>query len=331
MYSRYKLNCTRGNISEIGDNTFAWKFHGDDFDETFLKDGGFVTSPTTITGRNGNVISEWKLLIVWRSAESKYNYDARVQLISANTANGLFEVLIDVKGYNITKNIPVEEKNSISLFKAPKEFLTKNEIIFKVKYVPKKIKTKEQMQLDKVTSKPKLINDFLKILVNNKYADIILVARDGTEFMAHKLVLSARSEVFDTMLHSAFVENKTNRITIDDMDADVMKEMLTFIYTGKEIPKEMALALFPAANKYALDDLETMCAGILTETINTASSVEILLLADRHSNQLLKKNAIIFINTNLKSVMKTEGWKILKDTNYDLYNEILEKALQERL
>ncbi|XP_073811918.1 speckle-type POZ protein-like [Musca autumnalis] len=230
--------------------------------------------------------------------------------------------MIDVNGYNITKNIPVEEKNSITLVKSPEEFLTGNDtIIFYVKYV----------KLEKVTLKPKLINDFAKILENNKYADIVMVARDGTEFKAHKLLLSARSEVFETMLNRDFLENKTNRITIDDMDADVMKEMLNFIYTGKEIAKGMALDLFPVANKYALIDLETMCAGILNETINTASSIDILLLADRHSNELLKKNAITYINTNLKAVMETEGWKILRDTNYDLYVDIVEKTIREHL
>ncbi|XP_073841519.1 speckle-type POZ protein-like [Musca autumnalis] len=190
---------------------------------------------------------------------------------------------------------------------------------------------KEQMKLEKVTVASKLINDFEKLFVDNKFTDIVLVARDGTEFKAHKLILSGRSEVFSTMLHNDFLENKTNRITIDDMDADVMKEMLNFIYTGKEITKAKALSLFPIANKYALVDLETMCADILTETINTALSVEILIMADRHSNEILKTNAITFITANFKDVTKTEGWKILKDTNYDLYNDILEKALQEFL
>ncbi|XP_073841527.1 protein roadkill-like [Musca autumnalis] len=249
--------------------------------------------------------------------------------ISANTTNGVFEVMIDLKGFNVTKNIRVEEKKSIILFNFELDHLigSEIEITFNVKYEPKDI----NMQLEKITSKPKLINDLAKIFENNKYADIVMVARDGTEFKAHKLLLSARSEVFETMLNRDFLENKTNRITIDDMDADVMKEMLNFIYTGKEIPKEMALALFQAGHKYAMLDLETMCAGILTKKISTASCVEILLLADRHSNELLKKNAITDINTNLKAVMETEGWTILRDTNYDLYVDIVEKALRERL
>ncbi|XP_073837815.1 speckle-type POZ protein-like [Musca autumnalis] len=168
------------------------------------------------------------------------------------------------------------------------------------------------------------MTDLGQMLANEKFSDITLIARDGCEFKAHKVILSGRSEVFDTMLRSDFVEAKTNRITIDDMDAEVMKEMLTFIYTGKGIHKEMAYDLFSAANKYALMDLETMCENILTKSMDVSSVADIILLADLNSNERLKSRALQFIKGNVKEVMKAESWKKLRASNLELCVEILE-------
>ncbi|XP_045072366.1 speckle-type POZ protein-like A, partial [Coregonus clupeaformis] len=72
----------------------------------------------------------------------------------------------------------------------------------------------------------------------------------GQEFKAHKSILAARSPVFSAMFEHEMEESKKNRVDISDVDPDVFKEMMGFIYTGKAPNLEkMADNLLAAADK----------------------------------------------------------------------------------
>ncbi|XP_061392386.1 speckle-type POZ protein-like B [Musca vetustissima] len=139
------------------------------------------------------------------------------------------------------------------------------------------------------------VTDFANILASEEFCDVTLVAQDRTEFKAHKVVLCARSDVFRAMFRNDLQEKKTGSITIDDMDSDVLKKLLNYIYTDEEIPKEMAADLFVAANKYALVDLQKICEDMLIEVMSVDTVADILLLGDRHSSERLKSKAVQFV------------------------------------
>ncbi|XP_058980076.1 protein roadkill-like [Musca domestica] len=128
--------------------------------------------------------------------------------------------------------------------------------------------------LSKESPECNMTHDFAKILASEEFSDVTLVTADGTEFKAHRFVLCARSEVFAAMFRNDFSERNTSRITIEDMDAEVMQEMLNYLYTDRKIPKQMAPALYTAANKYALLHLQGMCEQVLIETMDVASVLE---------------------------------------------------------
>uniref|UniRef100_A0A8C7WVM5 Uncharacterized protein n=1 Tax=Oryzias sinensis TaxID=183150 RepID=A0A8C7WVM5_9TELE len=72
----------------------------------------------------------------------------------------------------------------------------------------------------------------------------------GQEFKAHKSILAARSPVFNAMFEHEMEESKKNRVDISDVDPDVFREMMGFIYTGKAPNLEkMADNLLAAADK----------------------------------------------------------------------------------
>ena len=63
-------------------------------------------------------------------------------------------------------------------------------------------------------------------------------------------VSTARSEVFNAMFEHEMEERKLNRVDIHDVDHEVLREMLRFIYTGKAPNLEkMADDLLAAADK----------------------------------------------------------------------------------
>ncbi len=122
------------------------------------------------------------------------------------------------------------------------------------------------------------------------------------------------------MFEHEMLEGKNNCVQIKDIDADVISEILRFIYTGraKNIDK-MADILLCASDKvsfstkcfshvdvlvsssfliqYALDRLKAQCEEALSENMDIENVSETLILADLHTATQLKVQAIDFINT----------------------------------
>lgn len=117
----------------------------------------------------------------------------------------------------------------------------------------------------------KLSEDLGNLFDNEKFSDVTLSV-GGREFQAHKAILAgkpkiflivvkdhyiwinfsnaARSPVFAAMFEHEMEERKQNRVAITDVDHEVLKEMLRFIYTGKAPNLEkMADDLLAAADK----------------------------------------------------------------------------------
>ena len=81
-------------------------------------------------------------------------------------------------------------------------------------------------------------------------SDVSLTLADKTDFKAHKAILAARSPVFRAMFEHEMEERKNGRVQISDVESDVFKEMLQFVYTGKTSKlEEMAPELLAAADK----------------------------------------------------------------------------------
>ena len=57
----------------------------------------------------------------------------------------------------------------------------------------------------------------------------------SVSFAVHKSVLTSRSEVFEAMLNgpSGNLESSTNRLVMDDVKPEVLKEFLRFLYTDQ--------------------------------------------------------------------------------------------------
>ncbi|KAG7239052.1 hypothetical protein INR49_030232 [Caranx melampygus] len=120
----------------------------------------------------------------------------------------------------------------------------------------------------------------------------------------------SRSPVFSAMFEHEMEESKKNRVEINDVEPEVFKEMMCFIYTDKAPNLDkMADDLLAAADKYALERLKVMCEDALCTSLSVENAAEILILADLHSADQLKTQAVDFINYHAAEVMETAGWK----------------------
>uniref|UniRef100_A0A2P2LBE0 Uncharacterized protein MANES_08G153800 n=1 Tax=Rhizophora mucronata TaxID=61149 RepID=A0A2P2LBE0_RHIMU len=136
----------------------------------------------------------------------------------------------------------------------------------------------------------------------------------GEKFHAHKLVLAARSPVFESQLLDA-MEKDSHEIVITDTEPKVFKALLHFIYRDSLIEDEeiflssslsmpsvsdtLAAKLLAAADKYDLPRLRLMCESELCKDISVNSVAKILALTDRYHAMDLKSVCLRFAAENL--------------------------------
>ncbi|XP_036337467.1 protein roadkill-like [Rhagoletis pomonella] len=176
----------------------------------------------------------------------------------------------------------------------------------------------------------RLSDDLGALFHNEKFSDVTLTVA-GREFRTHKAILAARSEVFSAMFEHEMKERKQNNVVIQDIDHEVLKEMLCFIYTGKAPNLEqMAEVLLAAADKYALEKLKVICEEAICRKLSVDNAVETLVLADLHSAHQLKAQAIDFINTHATAVMETTRWQSMITTHSHLFAEAFRKLATQQ-
>ncbi|XP_044015086.1 speckle-type POZ protein-like [Aphidius gifuensis] len=250
---------------------------------------------------------------------------------------------IAIININSSKNIQTTEKN-IHLCKNVNELLYNVSVkidinLFKVvksdpsSWLPNDVLTISIKVVRVLKSLPTKINHpsisgLPSYLENERFSDIILEV-DGKEFKAHKMILSLKSPVFSAMFdHESMKESRDNRVVIKDIDADVVKQMLEYIYTGKTPSKinDCVHDLIGAADKYHIDDLREICENNLMEKLTVDNAVHTLIVADRYDAKELKTKVVEFIKQNV-SIIDSADFEALKSNNANLAIEILRKLI----
>ncbi|XP_034356841.1 TD and POZ domain-containing protein 1-like [Arvicanthis niloticus] len=172
-------------------------------------------------------------------------------------------------------------------------------------------------------SRHRLKDDLGELWEKSLFTDCCLVV-GGHEFRAHKAILAARSPVFRAMFEHEMKESLTNQVEIQDMDPQVFKEMMSFIYTGK-MPQlhsySMAIGVLAAADEYGLEGLMAMCEDALYRNLSVENAANTLILADLHSIEQLKAQALDFISVHASEVSETSGWKSMVESQPHLVAE----------
>jgi speckle-type POZ protein len=135
-------------------------------------------------------------------------------------------------------------------------------------------------------------------------------------FRAHRCILVARSSVFKAELLGPMKEKTAARVRINDMESNVFKALLHFIYTDSlpEIAEgdtaAMCQHLLVAADRYSMERLKLICEEKLCNHICKRTAATTLTLAEQHGCGTLKKACFKFLASpgNLKAVMATVGY-----------------------
>jgi speckle-type POZ protein len=171
------------------------------------------------------------------------------------------------------------------------------------------------------------------LLLTEKGADVAFDV-GGATFAAHRCVLATRSPVFCAELFGTMKEGGTaGVIQIDEMEAQVFKALLYFVYTdlfpepgkGDEEEDVMSQHLLVAADRYNLERLKLMCEERLCKYINVGTVATILTLAELHHCPGLKKACFDFLSSpaNLMAVAAGDGFKHLSRSCPSVMEELI--------
>ncbi|XP_057339509.1 speckle-type POZ protein-like [Microplitis mediator] len=162
-------------------------------------------------------------------------------------------------------------------------------------------------------SKAFMAHDYEKLYESQMGSDVELIVQEK-KFQAHKFVLMVRSPVFQAMLTTDMRENREKTITIKNMDSEVFKSMLEFLYTDKVNDLDnVAEQLLEAADKYQIHTLKEICAESLCTSVTIDNASRLLALAYLHNAKEMLEYISNFIVINASHVVKTEEYKMMKE------------------
>ncbi|KAL6907751.1 hypothetical protein ACP4OV_002403 [Aristida adscensionis] len=181
-----------------------------------------------------------------------------------------------------------------------------------------------------VVPPPDMSRHFGGVLASGVGADVAFTV-GGEVFLAHRIVLAARSPVFMAELFGHMKERSATRIQIDDMDARVFNAMLHFIYTDSlpDIDRSdmvvMAQHLFVAADRYNLERLKLMCEDVLHKYMDARTVATTLVMAEQHGCRELKEGCLSFLKFpgNRVKVLSSDGFLHLRKSCPSLLEEVL--------
>ncbi|XP_049794271.1 cortactin-binding protein 2-like isoform X8 [Schistocerca nitens] len=139
-------------------------------------------------------------------------------------------------------------------------------------------------------------------------AAFVTLEAGQTRLAAHAAVLAARSPVFAAMFQHDMLEAACGRVSIADVEAPVMRQLLAYMYT-LQTPQLASTApqLLAAADKYGLTALKAACERQMAAQLDVENAAAAAVVAVRHSCPQLTAAAVAFINAN-RQVLSTRGW-----------------------
>ncbi|XP_048245047.1 BTB/POZ domain-containing protein 2-like isoform X2 [Haliotis rufescens] len=133
------------------------------------------------------------------------------------------------------------------------------------------------------------------------------VGSDEQVVRAHRYVLVSRSCVFHAMFCGPLAE--TGEVTIPDIEADIFKEFLRYVYTDKtNVNAETVTGLMYTSRKYSLDSLFNLCVTFLVKSLSEDNVCQILEQCHGFGELDLERKALKILTEGGKRVVKSPGF-----------------------
>ncbi|XP_065346493.1 RCC1 and BTB domain-containing protein 2-like [Cloeon dipterum] len=144
-------------------------------------------------------------------------------------------------------------------------------------------------------------------------ADVVFVV-EGKKIHAHKAILIMQCAVFKTMFQGDWKESHEREQIIEHHSYDVFFAFLKYFYTNEvDLQPELALELFALAHFYQMTDLQKECLKIIKRGLTVENAASIYDKAIQLAAEELEEFVFNFCMKHTNAVVKSDGFKLLKD------------------
>jgi len=320
-------------LASVSNRQVSWKIRKEDWDkeqnEIILRLESAI--PGTATGPCSNFVRILKNGICFVTVWPK---DVDLDLIHLHadyilkTNDG--KCAVAIKGGQSERKIPSSDNFNVL---GIKKCVTINTDLLSVEDWPFTVEADLRVEM-KVNgtenSKSKKFSNFgedIKSIFNEETSSDVKVIAGEKHFKCHKVILSARSEVFKNTLGPNTLESQTNTIVIKETPAQAVETMLKYIYSGNipEDPEGLSSDLLHIANMHLLHPLVEACLKNIVDNLDVSSCISTFMLVDRYMPQDLNIREVVikFLQCKATEVVEVEDWDKLGDSHPALAKELV--------
>lgn len=134
--------------------------------------------------------------------------------------------------------------------------------------------------------------------------DVTLVVNDK-ELKAHRAVLAACSQYFESMFIGEFAEPLDQPIVIEEMSDDILQAIVDFAYTSRiKVTERNVYSMFEAADLLQLNGVRGACFKFFKQQINKSNCIRTWLFAQSHNCMELLDASLKYIECNFLDIVQ---------------------------
>ena len=142
--------------------------------------------------------------------------------------------------------------------------------------------------------------------------DVTFKTSDGGSVSTHRLIIAAVSPVFHAMLYGNMKESNEKEIELPSVDANCLRNLLTFVYTGQvEVTLAENQSLLLAAHYFNITALETKCIDAIAGSLTDLNWCKLTAFANQYQFDALLKQCYVYMQYNLDKIIHTPDFKCL--------------------
>ncbi|XP_055837130.1 kelch-like protein diablo [Episyrphus balteatus] len=143
-----------------------------------------------------------------------------------------------------------------------------------------------------------------------RFCDVELIAaKDNFRISAHRIILSAASEYFLGLLQKPEI----TELTIDDVDGNILKLLLNFIYTASiEISSETVYDIMRTSSLFKLNTVEAECSEFLSRSLDKTNCLGVALNCKENNYRELFEKAFMFAAQHFIQIIDEEEFLTLE-------------------
>lgn len=169
---------------------------------------------------------------------------------------------------------------------------------------------------------PKCVLEYLdKMRRRGDLCDVTLIA-SSHEIRAHKAVLAACSQYFESMFIGEFSEPDGEPIIIEEIEGDALEALVNFAYTSRiQLTDRNIYLIFAAADLLQFSGVRGACFKFFKQQMNKSNCIRTWLFADSHNCTELLDAALKYIECNFLDVVR--GREFLSLDHADVVGKLL--------